>query len=97
MGEYIIHAYLFFASDRLIAETFSGADGSRSIQKVEVDATGTGTNFVPAKMVVNGDAVHTVRRIPYPRTHLRLVESYGCCHTKAHRSAPCRYQMHWWH
>jgi len=32
-----------------------GADGSRSIKEVQVDASGTGKNFVPAKMVVNGN------------------------------------------
>jgi len=32
-----------------------GADGSRSIKTVQVDASGNGTNFVPAKMIVNGD------------------------------------------
>ncbi|KAI9441733.1 hypothetical protein H4582DRAFT_2118987 [Lactarius indigo] len=34
----------------------SGSDGSRSIKTVQVDASGTGQNFVAAKMVVNGDA-----------------------------------------
>jgi len=33
-----------------------GGDGSRSIKTVQVDASGTGKNFVPAKMIVNGDA-----------------------------------------
>jgi hypothetical protein len=32
-----------------------GADGSRSIKTVQVDATGTGKSFVAAQMVVNGD------------------------------------------
>ncbi|KAI0251236.1 hypothetical protein BJV78DRAFT_1213598 [Lactifluus subvellereus] len=33
-----------------------GADGSRSIKTVQVDASGTGNNLVAAKMLVNGDA-----------------------------------------
>ncbi|KAI0302435.1 hypothetical protein B0F90DRAFT_1816628 [Multifurca ochricompacta] len=32
-----------------------GADGSRSIKTVKVDASGTGKNFVAAKVVANGD------------------------------------------
>jgi len=32
-----------------------GSDGSRSIKTVQVDASGQGTNFVAAKMLVNGD------------------------------------------
>ena len=35
----------------------SGADGSRSIKTVQINADGTGKNFVPATMIVNGDAV----------------------------------------
>jgi hypothetical protein len=35
----------------------SGADGSRSIKTVQVDASGNGKNFVPAQMIVNGDPV----------------------------------------
>ena len=60
---------MFLASGRLIVETFSGADGSRSIQKVQVDASGTGKNLIAAKMVVNGDSVRAVHRIPYRCTH----------------------------
>lgn len=33
-----------------------GSDGSRSIKTVQVDASGTGKNFVAATMVVNGNA-----------------------------------------
>jgi len=36
-----------------------GADGSRSIKTVQVDASGTGKNFVAAQMLVNGDAAPT--------------------------------------
>jgi hypothetical protein len=36
-----------------------GADGSRAIKTVEVDGTGTGNNFVAAKMIVNGDDAPT--------------------------------------
>ena len=57
---------MFLASGRLIVETFSGADGSRSIKEVQVDASGTGTNFVPAKMVVNGNPVRIVNCITCP-------------------------------
>ncbi|KAI0002115.1 hypothetical protein BJV74DRAFT_722801, partial [Russula compacta] len=32
-----------------------GADGSRSVKTVQVDASGTGKDFVAANMVVNGD------------------------------------------
>ncbi|KAI0289379.1 hypothetical protein BC826DRAFT_1032368 [Russula brevipes] len=32
-----------------------GSDGSRSIKTVQVDVSGQGTNFVAAKMLVNGD------------------------------------------
>jgi len=39
-----------------ITDFNGGADGSRQIKTVEVDASGTGQNFVAAKMVVNGDA-----------------------------------------
>jgi len=39
-----------------ITDFNAGADGSRSIKTVQVDASGTGKNFVPATMVVNGDA-----------------------------------------
>lgn len=60
---------MFLASGRLIVETFSGADGSRSIQKVQVDASGTGKNFIAAKMIVNGNGVRAVHCIPYRFTH----------------------------
>ncbi|KAH9994221.1 hypothetical protein BJV77DRAFT_1101383 [Russula vinacea] len=33
----------------------SGADGSRSIKTVQVDASGNGTHFVPAQILTNGD------------------------------------------
>jgi hypothetical protein len=56
MGEQSF-THMFPASGWLIVETFSGADGSRSIKTVQVDASGTGKNFVAAQMVVNGDAV----------------------------------------
>lgn len=39
-----------------IANFNPGADGSRSIKTVQVDASGTGKNFIAAKMIVNGDA-----------------------------------------
>ena len=84
------------ASGGLIVKTFSGADGSRSIQKVQVDASGTGKNLVAAKMVVNGNAVRTVHGIPYPRTYPDPLESCECWYGKAHCPAPSRYQMHWW-
>ncbi|KAF8483874.1 hypothetical protein DFH94DRAFT_329096 [Russula ochroleuca] len=32
-----------------------GTDGSRSIKTVQVDASGTGNNFVAAQMITNGD------------------------------------------
>jgi hypothetical protein len=67
---------MFLASGRLILENFSGADGSRSIKTVQVDASGTGKNFVAAKMVVNGNAVRTVHCIPCPRTYPFPLESY---------------------
>jgi len=38
-----------------ITDFNGGADGSRSIQTVQVDASGTGKKFVPAKMVANGN------------------------------------------
>jgi hypothetical protein len=60
---------MFLTSGRLIVENFSGADGSRSIKTVQVDATGAGTNLVAGKMVANGDAVRAVHCIPYPRTY----------------------------
>jgi hypothetical protein len=34
----------------------AGADGSRSMKSVEVDASGTGKNFVAAKILTNGNA-----------------------------------------
>jgi len=34
----------------------AGSDGSRSIKTVQIDASGTGQNFVPATMLVNGNA-----------------------------------------
>ncbi len=64
MGEYIIYAHSSSANGGLISETFSGADGSRSIQKVQVDASGTGKNFVAAKVTANGDPVYVVRCPP---------------------------------
>jgi len=39
-----------------ITDFNAGADGSRSIKTVQVDATGTGKSFVAAQMVVNGNA-----------------------------------------
>ncbi|KAI9465352.1 hypothetical protein BJY52DRAFT_682882 [Lactarius psammicola] len=39
-----------------ITDFNDGTDGSRSIKTVQVDASGTGKNFVAAKMVVDGDA-----------------------------------------
>ena len=42
---------------QLIGPADSGADGSRSIKTVQVDTSGTGKNFVAAKMLVNGDGV----------------------------------------
>ncbi|KAH9050871.1 hypothetical protein EDB83DRAFT_1345478 [Lactarius deliciosus] len=39
-----------------ITDFNAGGDGSRSIKTVQVDASGTGQNFVAAKMIVNGDA-----------------------------------------
>ena len=63
---------MFLASGLLIVETFSGADGSRSIKEVQVDASGTGKNFVPAKMIVNGNAVRAVHCIPCHRTNVPL-------------------------
>jgi hypothetical protein len=91
------HPHMFLASGWLIVVTFSGADGSRSIQKVQVDVSGTGKNFVAAKMVVNGNAVRTVHYIPYPRTYPRPLESYERCYGKAHCPTPSRYQMRWWY
>jgi len=38
-----------------ITDFNGGADGSREIKTVQVDASGTGKNFVAANMVVNGD------------------------------------------
>ncbi|KAI0266508.1 hypothetical protein BC834DRAFT_843099 [Gloeopeniophorella convolvens] len=37
----------------------AGADGSRSIKSVEVDASGTGKSFVAGKVVTNGNAAPT--------------------------------------
>jgi len=42
---------------QLIWCDISGADGSRSIKTVQVDASGDGKNFVPATMTVDGDPV----------------------------------------
>ncbi|KAN0125542.1 hypothetical protein V8E52_000749, partial [Russula decolorans] len=39
-----------------ITDFNGGADGSRSIKTVQVDASGTGKNLVAGKMVVNGNA-----------------------------------------
>jgi hypothetical protein len=38
-----------------ITDFNGGADGSRNIQSVKVDPSGTGNNFVAATMLVNGD------------------------------------------
>ncbi|KAH8994534.1 hypothetical protein EDB92DRAFT_1761703, partial [Lactarius akahatsu] len=42
-----------------ITDFNAGNDGSRSIKTVKVDASGTGQNFVAAKMIINGDAKPT--------------------------------------
>lgn len=55
--------------------TFSGVKGSRFIQTVGVDASGTGEDLVAAKILDNGDAVHDFRRSRYPCTHSCLVGS----------------------
>ena len=57
-----------------------GADSSRSIQKVQVDASGTRKNIVTAEMVVNGNA--------NPAT-------VGTDKLTAQLPPTPRYQMHW--
>jgi hypothetical protein len=49
---------------QLIGLADSGSDGSRSIKTVQFDSSGTGKNFLPAKILQNGDAVCISRVIP---------------------------------
>jgi hypothetical protein len=48
-----------------ILNVFSGADGSRSIETVQVDASGTGNNFVAAQMApANDDTQQFIIQLP---------------------------------
>jgi hypothetical protein len=92
--EYIVRTQVNESADR---SAFSGTDGSRSIKTVQVDASGTGSNFVAAQMLTNGDPVHAFHRTRYPHIHSCLLESYKRRHASAQCPAPRWYQMHWWH
>ena len=83
---------------RMTDSTLSGSDGSRSIKSVKVDPSGTGKNFVAAKMIVNGDAVRTrIRYTSLSYSKTPFLESHERRHGTADRPAPCRYKVHWWH
>jgi hypothetical protein len=94
--EYIVRAHLLPANGSADWNAFSGTDGSRSIKTVQVDASGTGNNFVAAQMITNGDPVHAFHRTRYPHIHSCLLESYCRWYGTAQRPAPCWYQMHRW-
>jgi hypothetical protein len=60
-SEYIIHAHPLSANGSADVEIVSTDDGSRSIEAVKIDTSGTGDNFgATASVIANGDPVRAV-------------------------------------
>jgi len=66
--EYILHAHFLPMNGPADFGGPSVVAMAHGRLRLKVDPSGTGSNFVAAQMVVNGDAVHAVNRSPYPRT-----------------------------
>jgi hypothetical protein len=83
-----IHIYFLSTNRFADVKTFSTTDGSRKINSVDIDSTGTGNNFnAQGSVIANGDAVRGICYAPYPRADSCSLESYESFHAAAPRPA----------